>query len=866
MASRYHCGRRERRDRVADSALSGIDFVEVFDTEAPEPSRQKLLLLRLLQPLEADTLGAENVVVEGGVRVTGIQVLWARRLVDVTDIAPAAASAAERALLTTWLEGADDRDHYLVIRVDGEGDYSAYTLRLVTAADDPAPPPGFDVRLAEVALFFKVECPSDFDCKSERPCPPDEFAAPRIDYLAKDYASFRRLMLERMRVLAPSWRERNPADLGVALVEILAYTADQLSYRQDAIATEAYLGTARRRISVRRHARLVDYALHEGVNARVWVEIQVDQPVTLPGPESAGRVHGVRLATAPRPEVLESEGGPPVIAEERIDVLTRAGSEVFETLHSARLVPELRALRFYTWSDRECCLPIGATEATVHRTLPSGGQLPDAVIASLPGTFLLLEEVLGPRTGAAADADPEHRQVVRVMAASAGTDLLDGTPIVEMRWHPEDALRFPVCVSARTDADHGARFVEDVSIARGNLVLADHGRTIEDEDLGTVPDPADRFAPMLEQGPLTHAAPLPSRFLPVAAAAVGDPDGPDLPASAARADRFDAGSALPAIRLESGLIGWSARRDLLSSGRFDQHFVAEVDDRGRAHLRFGDDLHGRRPDVDSTFAARYRIGGGLDGNVGRESVTLILSEPALDLDAVVAVRNPLPAAGGEAPESLEEARRDAPEAFREQERAVTEADYARAAERHPEVQRAAATFRWTGSWHTVFVTVDRRGGRAVDEAFESALRRHLAFFRLAGHDLEIDGPRFVPLDIRLEICVSEGHRSSDVHRELLRVLSADELPEGGRGYFHPDRWSFGQPLYLSSLIAVASAVPGVASVMVSRFARWREEEREEERERGEMRFGRLEIPRLDNDPSLQENGLLAIALGPGGGP
>ena len=92
-----------------------------------------------------------------------------------------------------------------------------------------------------------------------------------IDYLAKDYASFRRLMLDRLSVLVPDWRERNPADSWSTLVELLAYAGDHLSYFQDAVATEAYLGTARRRISVRRHARLVDYAMHEGCNARAWV-------------------------------------------------------------------------------------------------------------------------------------------------------------------------------------------------------------------------------------------------------------------------------------------------------------------------------------------------------------------------------------------------------------------------------------------------------------------------------------------------------------------------------------------------------------------------------------------------------------------
>src|SRR4029077_7562637 len=92
-----------------------------------------------------------------------------------------------------------------------------------------------------------------------RVCPTSPLAAPEIDYLAKDYASFRQLMLDRISVLSPQWKERNPADIGIALVELLAYAGDYLSYRQDAVATEAYLGTARRRVSVRRHARLVDY-------------------------------------------------------------------------------------------------------------------------------------------------------------------------------------------------------------------------------------------------------------------------------------------------------------------------------------------------------------------------------------------------------------------------------------------------------------------------------------------------------------------------------------------------------------------------------------------------------------------------------
>ena len=57
----------------------------------------------------------------------------------------------------------------------------------------------------------------------------------------------------------------------MVLAELIAYVGDQLSYQQDAVATEAYLDTARSRISLRRHALLVDYHVHDGCNARAWM-------------------------------------------------------------------------------------------------------------------------------------------------------------------------------------------------------------------------------------------------------------------------------------------------------------------------------------------------------------------------------------------------------------------------------------------------------------------------------------------------------------------------------------------------------------------------------------------------------------------
>jgi predicted phage baseplate assembly protein len=227
--------------------------------------------------------------------------------------------------------------------------------------------------------------------------------------------------------------------------------------------------------------------------------------------------------------------------------------------------------------------------------------------------------------------------------------------------------------------------------------------------------------------------------------------------------------------------------------------------------------------------------------------------------AVVGARNPLPGAGGAAPETIEEVRQSAPQAFRTQERAVTPADYEAVALRFPGVQRAAATIRWTGSWYTVFLTVDRLGGAPVTPAFERDLRAHMHAFRMMGYDLEVDGPTYVPLEIELQVCVAPEYFRAAVRQALLAVFSARTLPDGTRGIFHPDSFTFGQPVYLSRIYAAVSAVAGVQSAQVTRF-QVQDHPETSGLSQGRLDFGRLEIAQLENNPSFPKRGVFRLKM------
>jgi hypothetical protein len=778
------CAQDTRRRRLRqDLRLNGLDEVEVL-------GNRRTLLVRFFHDAP-EGIGAANLRITGGVVARHIQI------VDVIPIA------------------SDDPDvpSRIEVALDRMGDGSIYHLHLRGLEN-------IDPRYASAPFLFFPEADDGLDCSGAAAPTESTSPPPPIDYLAKDYPGFRKLMLDRLQVTLSGWQESHIPDIGVMLVELLAYVGDRLSYYQDAVATEAYLATARRRVSVRRHARLIDYRVHEGCNARALVQIEPDDSAL------AISRSGLTLLIAGQDQSLQFQPMP-------------------HPDDQLRLRQAHAAMRVHCWGDSACILLKGAVSMTLVDAEPET----DASLR--PGDFLVLEVmVVGDDGEPASDFDSQTRHPVRLTHVARRRDALLDKDLLEVSWSREDALP--------ADFPLGSLPGEPVTVVRGNLVLVDQGRSVIEGDraggalLAPTIGPGRRRSLRLAYPGLNFAEPAPEGASARRILTQRDPR--------EAAPMIDSLRSWPADGDEADAAAiWKIRPDLIESGPDDPHATVEVENDGSAVLRFGDGVCGRDPDG-QLFEIVYRVGDGQGGNVGADRITRVQDAQGQPLPIRWA-RNPLPASGGVAPEDIEQVRLLAPHAFKDtQMRAITAEDYAALAMRlEPSLQRATAILVPTGGRQLARIALDPLGGDRPDETLLRRVATALEPYRRVGHDIEVVAGEYAPLLLVLRVELLDGYAQRHLRAALRAVLGAGTLPVGRLGAFHPDNLTFGSAIYGSRLISAALALDGVRAVTIVELARQFDRERGGYF-RGVLQMAWNEIPQLDNDPLRPDKGRLVLQL------
>jgi len=667
-------------------------------------------------------------------------------------------------------------DNFMELTVEPVGDYSVYTLHIEH--------PNIDPLFSSIPFKFRPGC-FNADCSPDWDPAPPAPTNPAIDYLNKDYESFRHTLIAAMIERVPGWRATSEADLDQVLIDLFSAAADELSDFQDRTVQEGYISTARRRVSLARLGRLMDYHIHQGNQASTLIALEL-------APAQAGLL-AASSVTVRSGVTDESPTAQTFVSRDpqNVDVL-------------------LNRMGLYTWSDALPSLEKGATTADLKLSI--GGQPAADTVTALIRTGkirrLLIQEWKNPATGRFTDRDQKKRQLLQLLRGNAGAttmqDPLTTAFFVRVNWRPEDALLANYCFTVQCTPK-----VDDVSLFHGNLLDMFQGevRNVEfDDPAGTMTPGSLPYDRDEEHGTLCR---LPPEML----AYRNTPVGGDIPPQSTCELR---------VQTTSGTETWDEKSDLIHSDDSDEqgkHFVVETDELGYSVVRFGNGINGKRlPDL-ARVLVRFQTAFGPDGNVGADSINRIVSAPPLLNEATC--WNPFDAIDGRAPEPVEKIIRRVPEMFRfRQLRAVTLSDYVRRAEDLPEVSRASAAYGWTGSWRTVRIAIDPKGGVPLDDQRRRRLASYLDAVRLIGEDLEIRPPLFVPLEIHVALCVAPDYWPQDLRFIIEREFSTGFTPDGRMAFFHPDAWTFGQPLYVSQIFGRLEAIPGVEHILRISLKRW----------------------------------------------
>jgi Baseplate J-like protein len=741
--------RRQLLEQGASLGLNGIDYVDVA---ADQTSLFVYFLNGVTVPGSPDGLVA---TITGGPAAT---------TVAIADPA-------------NWSTDSEGRQ-VLTLAVAGPGDYSTYTLTIASPRLDPF--------FQSVSFTFQAACPTTLDSASPAPGAPGPVVEQvPIDYLAKDFGSFRQALSEFSTSRYPAWVERSEADLGMVLMEALAAMADELSYYQDRVSAESTIQTATQRLSVLRHARLVDYEPAPATTATTVLQLDVNSP--LAGTSWMIDTPLLFQAVGADGSAIYFEIGDPATGLAVPAGSAPAWATVDTRWNRASLHP-------YYWDDSQRTLPAGSTKF----------YLAGEGLGLYSGQQLLLD------TSAATSADPPVRELVTVSAAGNPTqDQLFGQLVT------------PVFLAAPTTANHDL----SLTVVAGNIVPAVHGmrqaesfsipgptegpsgpvvvRAAANQTLGDI---APDFRYCLASGPLAWLA------VPDQGQGTPTPARPEI------------------VLTPAGARPWTFQHWLLGAGPSDQMYTLtpeqyspvltsggrtwyDYDGDGGTTIRFGDGTFGASPPPGTSFTVLYRVGGGSVGNVPADTiVTVAPGQP--QAAAISACTNPYPASGGTDAETIAQVRARAPRSFRAGPlRAVQPADYVAAAQSLPWVQQAGTTFRWTGSWLTVLTSANPAGAEEPTIAQFASLTGLLNQRRLAGYESYVLPPRYVSIDLQITVCGQPTAFAGHVQAAVLARLQPGSLPGGEVGFFDHSRWDFGQPLESSALLAAVQSCPGVAGVI-----------------------------------------------------
>jgi len=315
------------------------------------------------------------------------------------------------------------------------------------------------------------------------------------------------------------------------------------------------------------------------------------------------------------------------------------------------------------------------------------------------------------------------------------------------------------------------RYARDTFRVNANVAAATHGETTEEVlGSGDASQQYQRFT--LRQPPLTYVP----------------------------AETTSGAESTLQVRVNDLL--WHEVPTLYGCGSQEHVFVARTDDEGKTTVQFGDGVSGARlQSGQDNVRATYRRGSGLDGQVKAGQLSVLLTRPLGVKDVV----NPEDAKDGDDPETLVDARRNAPLTVLTLDRTVSLQDYEDFARSFAGIAKALATWTWDGQTRRVFITVAGPKGAEVAEDSDTCVNLLKALAKAGDPFVVFRVKSYQKAEFRLA-----GSIVVDADFVQEKVLAA--VKDALCAQFSFEARDFGQPVMKSEVVSVIQTVSGVIAV------------------------------------------------------
>ena len=267
--------------------------------------------------------------------------------------------------------------------------------------------------------------------------------------------------------------------------------------------------------------------------------------------------------------------------------------------------------------------------------------------------------------------------------------------------------------------------------------------------------------------------------------------------------------AASTLQLRVNDLLWKETPTLFDRDPQEHIYVTRTGDDGKTTIEFGDSVSGARlPTGQDNVRAKYRKGIGTDGLVKAGQLTSLLTRPL----GIKSVLNPEDATGAQDRESLDNARTNAPLTVLTLDRTVSLLDYEDFSRAFAGIAKALATWTWDGQTKRVFITVAGPDGAEIKPNSDTYVNLLAALQQSGDPFVSLRVKSYRPASFRFagKVKVNPDYQTDAVLAAVEKAL---------RDQFSFDVRAFGQPVFLSEVIAAVQLVPGVVAVDVNKLYR-----------------------------------------------